>query len=371
MPGSSEANRDAGFRGGISSHPFAAPDEALRCSRDLGTYFTDLVHHCPVALLILDPQHRVQACNLAFEKLFQYSREELLSGDTQELIATNELAPEAIEIWGRVLEGENVYAATQRRRKDGNVVDVELHGVPVIADGVLVGVLAFYHDVSRRKGAELALHQLSARLLELQDEERRRIARELHDTTAQSIFALTMNLTRLQALVGSGETNAQGIISDSLYVAEQSAKELRTLSYLLHPPLLDDVGLVSAISWYARGFSERSGIRVDLDLPADIERLPRMVELALFRILQEALTNVHRHSGSAVAVIRLVVDAERIMLEVCDQGRGFSHVPGESPEKLGVGLMGMRERIHQLGGQFEIISGRYGTTVRVAQPLPQ
>ncbi len=140
----------------------------------------------------------MQICNDAFEKLFQYGRSELLAKDLQELIATNELAPEAIEIWQRVTAGERVEAATKRRRKDGTIVDVELHGIPVFAGAKMIGVIAIYHDVSRRKGAELALHNLSARLLELQDEERRRIARELHDTTAQSIFALTMNLTRLQ-----------------------------------------------------------------------------------------------------------------------------------------------------------------------------
>ncbi len=262
------------------------------------TYFLELLCNCPIAVLVLNPEHKVQFWNQAFESLFQYTQEDLLSEDLQELIATNELAPEAIEIWRRVLNGESVYAATQRRRKDGTIVDVELRGIPIMAGGALVAVFAFYHDVSQRKGAELALHKLSARLLELQDEERRRIARELHDTTAQSIFAITMNLTRMQESVAKDSSDLQAIISDSLYLAEQSAKELRTLSYLLHPPLLDDVGLVSAISWYARGFSERSGIQVDLELPSDLGRLPRALEIAFFRIIQEALTNVHRHSGS-------------------------------------------------------------------------
>ncbi len=322
-------------------------------------------------MLALDPRHKVQFCNEAFEKLFCYTESELVAEDLQELIATNELAPEAIEIWRRVLSGESVYAATQRRRKDGNVVEVELRGVPIMAEGVLVAVLAFYHDISQRKEAELALHQLSARLLELQDEERRRIARELHDTTAQSIFALTMNLTRIQESIGQEHPEVQAIIADSLYLAEQSAKELRTLSYLLHPPLLDDVGLVSAISWYARGFSERSGIHVNLDIPANLERLPRALEIAFFRIVQEALTNVHRHSGSPCAAIRLAADAERIVMEISDQGVGFTQAPGQAAAKLGVGVAGMRERIHQLGGQFEIVSGRQGTTVRVAHTLPE
>jgi two-component system, NarL family, sensor kinase len=357
---------------GSPSPPITPAPRSLSIAPEhLLTYFLELLRNCPVAVLVLNPQHKVQYCNEAFEKLFQYTESEVLSDDLQEKIATNELAPEAIEIWRRVLTGESVYAATQRRRKDGTVVDVELHGIPIVADGTLVGVFAFYHDVSQRKGAELAFHQLSARLLELQDEERRRIARELHDTTAQSLYALTINLTRVQEFIAKDRSDLQAIISDSLYLAEQSAKELRTLSYLLHPPLLDDIGLVSAISWYSRGFSERSGIHVDLDIPLDLERLPRVLEIALFRIIQEALTNVHRHSGSPRAAIRLTADAERIVLEVSDQGVGFTHPPGQAAAKLGVGLAGMRERIHQLGGQFEIVSGCHGTTVRVAHTLPQ
>lgn len=366
MVGGVEEERQHHSRSGSQPPPTPVYESFPFSQKHLHMFFSELLRNCPVAVLVLNPEHRVQVCNDAFEKLFQYTRSELLAEDLQEMIATNELAPEAIEIWQRVTAGERVEAATKRRRKDGTIVDVELHGIPVFAGAELIGVIAIYHDVSRRKGAELALHNLSARLLELQDEERRRIARELHDTTAQSIFALTMNLTRLQEM---GCAEMQTILSESLLLAEQSAKELRTLSYLLHPPLLDDLGLLSAISWYARGFSERSGITIDLDLPPDLERLPRPLETAFFRIVQEALTNVQRHSGSPSAAIRVAADAERVMLEISDQGVGLHPTPGQI--KLGVGLPGMRERIHQLGGQFEIISGCHGTTVRVAHPLDQ
>jgi two-component system NarL family sensor kinase len=355
----------------FSSEIVSAPELASIPNADLEIYFSELVRNCPVALLLLNPEHKVILCNETFEKLFQFTQDEAMTGDLQELIATHELAPEAIEIWRRVTLGESVYAATQRRRKDGTIVDVELHGIPIVQGGKLIGVIAFYHDVSQRKGAEAALHRLSARLLELQDEERRRIARELHDTTAQSLFALTMNLTRLQELAPKEAKSMHGLIADSIVLAEQSAKELRTLSYLLHPPLLDDVGLVSAINWYARGFSERSGIQVDLDLPAHLDRFPKPLEIAYFRIIQEALTNVHRHSGSPRASIRLTADAERVMLEISDQGNGFAHSPGQSGARLGVGVAGMRERIHQLGGQFEIVSGCHGTTVRIAHSFPE
>ena len=175
----------------------------------------------------------------------------------------------------------------------------------------LIGVYGIYHDVSQRKEAELEVRQLSAQLLKLQDEERRRITRELHDTTAQKVVALNRSLTRLQELCADSGPEAEAVISDSLNLAEGSARELRTLAYLLHPPTLDDMGLTSAITWYARGFAQRSGVQVNLDLSPDFEGLPRDVETMMFRVVQEGLTNIHRHSGSASASIHLTADAER------------------------------------------------------------
>ncbi len=331
-------------------------------------YLAELIAHSPVATLLLNAEHEVQLCNHAFERLFLYSETELKTGDLQKMIAMRDMAPEAIDIWLRVLNKERVYVTTQRQRKDGSLVQVEIYGIPVVVDDVLLGVIAIYHDVSQKKEAEQRLHQISARLLELQDEERRRIARELHDTTAQSMFALTINLTRLQDLTVSGSSEVQAIIFDSIQLAESSAKELRTISYLLHPPLLDEMGLLSAVRWYARGFSERSGIRVELLLPDDMERLPRQLEIALFRIVQESLTNVHRHSSSPVASIHIEADVKRVVLEVSDQGTGID-MSATIPPKLGVGIAGMRERINQLQGQLELVSGPHGTTVRVIQLL--
>jgi signal transduction histidine kinase len=146
---------------------------------------------------------------------------------------------------------------------------------------------------------------------------------------------------------------------------------LRTLAYLLHPPTLDDIGLTSAIHWYARGFAQRSGVEVHLDLPSDLERLPRDIETMMFRVIQEGLTNVHRHSGSRSASIRLITDAEQIVLELRDRGRGMpANLQGATVAEVGVGIAGMRERARQLGGRLEIISDQTGTTLRVLQPQP-
>jgi len=338
---------------------------------ELTMYLNELIDNSPVAILVLDPGHHVQMCNPAFERLFQYGRDELMHANLEDLITTNGLTPEAVDIWKRVLRGEKVYASTKRRRKDGSIVEVEIHGIPLVIKRRLIGVYGIYHDVSQRKEAEMEVRQLSGQLLKLQDEERRRIARELHDTTAQKFVALTMNLTRLKALCAVAGSEAEAVISDSLDLATESARELRTLAYLLHPPMLDDMGLASAISWYARGFAKRSGVKVNLDVSADFERLPRDVETMLFRVVQEGLTNIHRHSGSASASIRLNADAEQVVLELSDDGRGMpANLQGATVEQLGVGVAGMRERVRQLGGRLEIISDKHGTTLRVLQPQP-
>jgi two-component system NarL family sensor kinase len=337
---------------------------------ELTMYLNELIDNSPVAILVLDPNHRVQMCNPAFERLFQYGREELVQANLEDLITAGELTTEAVSIWKRVLRGEKVYASTKRRRKDGSIVDVEIHGIPLLIKRKLIGVYGIYHDVSQRKEAELEVRELAAQLLRMQDEERRRIARELHDSTAQKFVALNMNLAKLKELCGE-IVGAEEVIADSVNLAEESARELRTISYLLHPPTLDDIGLQSAISWYARGFSQRSGVQVELDLAQEIERLPRDVETMMFRVVQEGLTNIHRHSGSASATIRLMADAENVVLELVDRGRGMPRkLQGGTVEEFGVGIAGMRERVRQLGGRLEILSGRHGTTLRVLHPQP-
>jgi len=338
---------------------------------ELTIYLTELIENSPIAILVLDPDHRVHMCNPAFERLFQYSREELLHRNLEDLITENELTAEAIAIWKQVLRGEKVYASTKRKRKDGSIVDVEIHGIPLVIKDRLIGVYGIYHDVSQRKEAEMEVRQLSAQLLQLQDEERRRIARELHDCTAQKFAALNMNLAKLREICTTTTPETESLIADCESLAKESARELRTISYLLHPPTLDDIGLRSAITWYVRGFAERSGIQVKLELSDDIQRLPPDIETMMFRVVQEGLSNIHRHSGSSVARIRLIADVEHIILELVDTGRGMPvNLQGATAAEFGVGIAGMRERVHQLGGRLEIVSDKRGTMLRVLQPQP-
>ena len=219
---------------------------------------------------------------------------------------------------------------------------------------------------------EESLRQLSGRLLQLQDEERRRIARDLHDSTGQKLVALSLDLTVLNAFAPELPPKASAAVNECLMLAEQISSEIRTLSYLLHPPLLDEVGLASAVQWYIDGFTRRSNIRVNLDFDPQVPRMKHELEITFFRILQEALTNVHRHSGSKVATVRFGLNHEGVTLEVEDSGRRLdrtSLVPsGEPVGTLGVGIRGMQERVRQLGGQFEVNSNTGGTTIRATLP---
>jgi len=211
------------------------------------------------------------------------------------------------------------------------------------------------------------------RLMKAQDEERRRIARELHDTAGQTLTVLGLSLAELveQAQVIAPELAKEGKEIEG--IVQQLHREIRTTSYLLHPPLLDECGLASALSMYVEGLAERSHVAITLDVAANVGRLPRDMELAIFRLVQECLTNIHRHSGSKTALIRLVREGESVRTEVQDRGKGIS------PERLseirshgfGVGIRGIRERIRQFHGEMKIESNGSGTSVIVSIPMPK
>jgi PAS domain S-box-containing protein len=231
-----------------------------------------------------------------------------------------------------------------------------------------IGVISV--DVTARRNAESAIRRLSGRLLNLQDQERRRIARELHDSLGQYLAGLKMTI---ELLAHPNTRDKAGLFTECSEILERCISETRTLSHLLHPPLLDEAGFASAAKWFVNGFSQRSGIPVSFILAPNFPRLPEAIEIALFRVLQESLTNVHRHSRTAGAEIRVELRPQDVMLEVTDHGRGIPSKVLAPIQKngmqTGMGLAGMRERVNELDGRLEIDSNAQGTTIKVILPL--
>jgi two-component system, NarL family, sensor kinase len=227
-------------------------------------------------------------------------------------------------------------------------------------------------EITVRKQAEERFRSLSLRLMTLQDEERRRIARDLHDTTGQTLAAIKMTLGLLHESAARMPEITR-LVNELSTLADEAMQAIRTTSYLLHPPLLDEVGFSSAARWFVEGFAKRSSIQVACDLPQICERPPRNCELVLFRVLQESLTNVHRYSGASAVSVKLRLEKDQLKFEVSDNGCGIPEEclrrVRESGGSTGVGIAGMRERVQELGGQLDVQSNRTGTTVRVALPL--
>ena len=239
-------------------------------------------------------------------------------------------------------------------------------------DGRLRSVVGIIFDFSDQNHVVGELHRLSQKLLRTRDEERRTMARELHESTGQSLAAVKMSLGRLREALPEGDPQLQGLLQSAVDLAETAIREVRTLSYLMHPPMLDEAGLRSAVHWYAKGFTERSGIPIQVVISEGFGRYGQEVETTLFRIVQEALTNIHRYSGSRTATIRLIAEDGLIHAIIEDDGCGLPPLGPAHGRDLpfGVGIVGMRERVKQLNGTFEIYSapGR-GTAIRATLPL--
>jgi signal transduction histidine kinase len=230
------------------------------------------------------------------------------------------------------------------------------------------------HEITKRIAAEESLQCLSGRLLQAQDDERRRFARELHDSVGQLLTGAALNVSALKRQgVGTSRKSAKRLLSDCAESVKESLREVRTISYLLHPPMLDETGLADALRWYARGFSDRSEVRVHLEISPDLNQLSQELRTAVFRIVQEALTNVHRHSGSKTAEIHLHKCSSQIQLTIRDHGKGMpsqlTSTNGCVQLTEGVGIRGMRERVLQLRGNMKIESTGNGTLLEVILPI--
>ncbi|MFY9530806.1 MAG: PAS domain S-box protein, partial [Candidatus Acidiferrales bacterium] len=360
----------------------------LRQSEERFRLLTDAVQD--YAIFMLDPEGRISSWNSGAQRIKGYETSEIIGKHFSCFYPEEDVRfgkpQRELEIAGR--EGR-VEDDGWRIRKDGsrfwaNVIITALRD----GAGQLVGFSKVTRDVTERmlaqealqeaqqklRGSENSLRQLSLHLLRTQDEERRRIGRDLHDSLGQYLSVLKIKLDSLRSLRKRKEEEANQELAECAKLAEESIKEVRAISYLLYPPLLEEMGLKSAISWYLDGFEKRTGIKATFETPPDFGRLPRDVEMAIFRVLQESLTNVHRHSGSPTADVRVMIKDSAVVLEVHDQGKGMpaGHLQECGRDLLGavgVGLRGMSERMRQLGGSLELSSSPTGTTVIATVPV--
>lgn len=310
--------------------------------------------------------------NEGAERLYGWTRAEAVGKSAHALLQTRFPLPFAEIVTRREQggwQGELVHT-----KRDGTTVTVASRWTTLKDENNNpTGWLEINRDITDRKTAEAA-RQFSAQLLKLQDEERRTVARDLHDSTGQIVIALILNLGQLIASAHTPEEKR--LLENSGKLLQQLSSELRSISYLLHPPLLDEVGLWTALEWYVEGFKQRSGIAATLELDSNFGRLDSDLEVAIFRVVQECLTNVQRHSGSPDTSVRLLRSFNGVRLEVQDRGKG---IPAEKQWSIhgnsnhhgatGVGLRGMRERVLQLGGDLTVESNRGGTTIIATFPI--
>jgi len=360
-------------------------EAALRASQ---TRFARILEISADAVVSVDRQMQITLFNQGAEKTFGYSQRDIL-GQSLDILIPERFREIHREHLSRFAESpQQTLIMSERQpvfglRKDGtefplvaSISRIDIDGEKIFT-GILRDIteevrakeeLRHSHDELEVRVQERTseLQKLSNRLMHLQDEERRRIARELHDGTTQSLIALNMDLAAIIKILPTPDPRVQHKLSEAKELVQRCMDEIRTVSYLLHPPLLDDVGLELALQTYVEGFSTRSGIQVSLQLSHGLGGLPRETEVAIFRIVQEGLANIHRHAQSSTANITLGLEGGDLRLEIADQGRGIP--PGVlhgANGAAGVGLRGMRERVRQLGGRCEIESGNGGTTVRI------
>jgi len=327
------------------------------------------------AIVSKDLNGIIRSWNQGAERLFGYKADEAV-GKPIRLIIPDDRQDEERDILERLRRGERVdHFETLRKRKDGGLLHISLTISPVKDDlGRVVGASKVARDITDRKEADRARKdaEISAKLLQVQDSERRRIARELHDGVGQLLAAIGMNASQvLREKEKLSERTAEAVV-ENMGLIRQAVEEIRTASYLLHPPMLDEMGLPTALEEYTAGFAQRSKVAVTLEVGSDVGRLPEDLELMLFRVVQECLTNIHRHSGSLTATIKLSRTKDEIKLLVKDSGKGIDQrilAKIDSATTAGVWIRGMQERLKSVRGRIVVESDQNGTSVMVTSPV--
>jgi PAS domain S-box-containing protein len=324
--------------------------------------YSTLVQRMQQGAAMLDASGQIVYCNPSLAALLGASIESLIGTRLQDRVHSDDAA--AFQLLLDEVQDHNSEGEVRLHKLDDSVLAARVSLTILSRDGSVTGVLVT-DLATEKKNAELA-----SRIQRLQDEERRSIARELHDSVGQLLAAVTMNLASARSEASKSSDALAAMLDDSSVMVAQVSREIRTISHLLHPPLLDVAGLCSAIRWYVDGFSDRSRIRVDLDLASDPGRLSTDAEIAVFRVVQECLTNVYRHSGSDSCAVKLERQQDVLRLEVRDSGRGMPKSSNGTPSS-GFGLRGMEERLRQLGGSLKIDSCNSGTTIVASLPISE
>jgi len=354
---------DAIRSGGVDAFVIGESEsQAVYTLQNADLPYNSLVQRMQQGAAMVNVNGETVFCNPSLAALVGTSAESLIGGSLQQLVQSDDR-----EAFRQLLQAGQVGSTEGELRllkSDGELLPAKLSFTTLSRDKSVTGILIT--DLTTEKSnAELA-----SRIQRLQDEERRGIARELHDSVGQLLAAITMNLASVRKETFGLNSSLSAVLDDSAVMVEQVSKEIRTISHLLHPPLLDVAGLCSAIRWYVDGFAERSRIRVELNMPTDLGRLTTDAEIAIFRVVQECLTNVYRHSGSDSCAVTLVRTDDVLRLEIRDEGRGLPKA-GKKPGSSGVGLRGMQERLRQLGGTLLFESSDSGTTVTATVPLSE
>lgn len=354
--------------------PRKCAEEALRRSEE---EFHIIFEHAAIGMVLIDPRGHLLRSNPAFRHMLGYRETELPLLTFADVTHPDDLDTNR-SLYDEVIQGKvDRYQIKQRYiRGDGDTRSARVTISALRAgDGTLRYCVAMVEDVTSQELAEHTLLQMSKRLLRIQEEEQRRIAREVHDSTSQEMTALTLNLGALRAS-STLPVKARQQVEESLALAKRVAREIRTFSYLLHPPLLNELGLWAAVRMFVQEFRERSGLHVDLEIADSLEseHLDSDQQMAIYRFVQEALANVHRHSGSETAAVQFRVDSGTIEASVADQGKGIplpllKEIQNSEGLAGGVGVSGMRERVGFVGGQLEINSDERGTTFTAMIPL--
>lgn len=344
-------------------------EKALRESEER---YRELFENARDAIYVHDLNGNYTSINRAAERLSGYDREEILGHNFSEFIAQEHIEQACECLFAKLARsGETTYEV-EVIAKDGRRVPVEVSSRAIYENGVMVGVQGTARDISERKQTQDTLRMFSRQLIEAQEDERRRIARDLHDQIGQTLTAVKMNLYTIQRLCVTPETAPR--IKDNIDAVDEALRLVRDLSVDLRPPLLDDLGLATALCWYIDRYSQRAGVatEIQIDLPNQNERFSRELETACFRIAQEALTNVVRHARASLVSLRLTRNDTTLEMEIKDDGVGFdpAALRRRAPRVATLGLLGMQERAHATGGEVEIHSAvSKGTKIRFTAPL--